>query len=66
MKNPAIFICSKRAGKLLEKLLEIIGFRQSDVTEKVQISSGRASVPRASAIADSHLDIPAFIRKQSE
>jgi cell division protein FtsZ len=39
--------------------------RVSDMPEQIQISAGRA-VARASILSDDHLDIPAFIRKQSE
>jgi cell division protein FtsZ len=40
--------------------------RGSEVPEQVQIPAGRASSIRASATSDSDLDIPAFIRRQSE
>jgi len=40
--------------------------RVSEVPEQVQISAGRAVAVRASALSDDHLDIPAFIRKQTE
>jgi cell division protein FtsZ len=40
--------------------------RISDAPEQVQISAGRSVSVRASALSDDHLDIPAFIRKQSE
>jgi len=40
--------------------------RVSDAPEQVQISAGRSVSVRASALSDDHLDIPAFIRKQSE
>jgi cell division protein FtsZ len=40
--------------------------RTTDVTEQVQIPAGRSSGIRASSTSDSDLDIPAFIRRQSE
>jgi cell division protein FtsZ len=40
--------------------------RSTDVPEQVQIPAGRASGIRASSTGDSDLDIPAFIRRQSE
>lgn len=39
--------------------------RVSDVPEQIQISAGRAVSVRAS-LADDNLDIPTFLRKQSE
>jgi cell division protein FtsZ len=39
--------------------------RVSDVPEQIQISAGRVSTVRAS-LADDNLDIPTFLRKQSE
>ena len=40
--------------------------RNSENTEQVQISAGRPSGVRASAASEHDLDIPAFIRRQSE
>lgn len=40
--------------------------RTSESPDAVQVASVRPAVSRASVAGDSHLDIPAFIRKQSE
>jgi cell division protein FtsZ len=40
--------------------------RNTEVPEQVQIPAGRASGIRASSTSDNDLDIPAFIRRQSE
>jgi cell division protein FtsZ len=42
------------------------GGRTSDVPEQVQISTGRTSGLRGSTASENDLDIPAFIRRQSE
>jgi len=39
---------------------------RSDSTDQVQITSGRASVSRSAMLPDKDLEIPAFLRKQSE
>jgi cell division protein FtsZ len=53
-------------GRASQTRASIPAPRISDVPEQVQISSGRSVSVRASALSDDHLDIPAFIRKQSE
>jgi len=40
--------------------------RSSEIPEQVNIQSGRASGMRTSSVGADHLDIPTFIRKQSE
>ena len=42
------------------------GGRSSDAPEQVQIQTGRTSGIRASMTSENDLDIPAFIRRQSE
>jgi cell division protein FtsZ len=53
-------------GRASQVRASIPAGRVSDAPEQVQISAGRAVTVRASALSDDHLDIPAFIRKQSE
>lgn len=53
-------------GRVSQARASIPAPRISDAPEQVQISAGRGVTVRASALSDDHLDIPAFIRKQTE